>query len=85
MRKLIEFRGGICNSILLIFLLAFCFPATAQILPELERAQFIEEIQQDRFDNLLPKLMDRAEIDMWLVIAREYNEDPVLKTMLPPT
>ncbi len=29
--------------------------------------------------------MDRAKIDMWLVIAREYNEDPVLKTMLPPT
>ena len=85
MRKLIEFRGRICNSILLIFLLAFCFPVSAQILPERERAQLIEEIQQDRFDNLLPKLMDRAKIDMWLVIAREYNEDPVLKTMLPPT
>lgn len=85
MRKLIEFRGRICNSILLIFLLAFCFPVSAQILPERERAQLIEEIQQDRFDNLLPKLMDRTEIDMWLVIAREYNEDPVLKTMLPPT
>lgn len=85
MRKLIEFRGRICNSILLIFLLAFCFPVSAQILPERERAQLIEEIQQDRFDNLLHKLMDRAKIDMWLVIAREYNEDPVLKTMLPPT
>ena len=29
--------------------------------------------------------MDKSEIDMWLLISREYNEDPVLKTMLPAT
>jgi Xaa-Pro aminopeptidase len=29
--------------------------------------------------------MDAAEIDMWLLISREYNEDPILKTMLPAT
>ncbi len=28
-------------------------------------------------------LMDRADMDMWLVISREYNEDPVMRTMLP--
>ena len=27
--------------------------------------------------------MKRTEIDMWIIIAREYNEDPVLRTMLP--
>ena len=27
--------------------------------------------------------MDRADIDMWILISREYNEDPVMKTMLP--
>jgi Xaa-Pro aminopeptidase len=27
--------------------------------------------------------MDRTGIDMWILISREYNEDPVLKTMLP--
>jgi Xaa-Pro aminopeptidase len=27
--------------------------------------------------------MDRADIDLWLVIGREYNEDPVLATLLP--
>jgi Xaa-Pro aminopeptidase len=29
--------------------------------------------------------MDRTEMDMWILISREYNEDPVLKTMLPAT
>ena len=39
----------------------------------------------DRFNHLLPKLMDETQIDMWLVISREYNEDPVMRTMLPAT
>ncbi len=29
--------------------------------------------------------MDRAGLDAWVLIAREYNEDPVLVTMLPQT
>ena len=54
-----------------------------QILSEKDRAVIVDEILADRFNNLLPKLMDRTEIDMWILISREYNEDPVLKTMLP--
>jgi Xaa-Pro aminopeptidase len=57
----------------------------AQILPEKDRATLKDEILADRFDTLLPKLMDRTGIDMWLVISREYNEDPVMRTMLPST
>lgn len=53
------------------------------ILKEKERAQMRDDILKDRFDNLLPALMDETGIDMWVVISREYNEDPVLKTMLP--
>ena len=45
----------------------------------------IDEILDDRFNNLLPELMDAADLDMWVVISREYNEDPVIKTMLPAT
>jgi Xaa-Pro aminopeptidase len=30
-------------------------------------------------------LMRRADIDMWIVSAREYNEDPIIETMLPAT
>jgi hypothetical protein len=47
-----------------------------------ERAQFINQILDDRIQNLLPSLMRREGIDMWVLISREYNEDPILKTML---
>jgi Xaa-Pro aminopeptidase len=57
----------------------------AQILSSREQSRVIDEILQERLDNLLPALMDRSNLDMWVVISREYNEDPVLKTMLPST
>jgi Xaa-Pro aminopeptidase len=38
-----------------------------------------------RLLDVLPGLMDRAGIDLWLVVGREYNEDPVLATLLPAT
>jgi Xaa-Pro aminopeptidase len=70
------------------FVLLFLFISitiSAQILPERDRAVLRDEILADRFNNLLPQLMDKTNIDMWLVIAREYNEDPVMRTMLPST
>lgn len=75
-----------------ILLLAFCFLAIApvfsqtpipRILSERERATVIDEILEDRMTNLLPQLMRKEGIDMWVLISREYNEDPVMKTMLP--
>jgi Xaa-Pro aminopeptidase len=57
--------------------------AYPKILTEKERAAAIDEILTDRFDNLLPQLMKREGIDMWILISREYNEDPVMRTMLP--
>ncbi len=71
-----------------LFLLSFFLFIQTQaqhILPEVERAQVIDEILAERFNELLPQLMDTAGIDMWILISREYNEDPVLKTMLPAT
>ncbi len=38
-----------------------------------------------RLDELVPALMRRAGFDAWVIAAREYNEDPVLQTMLPAT
>ena len=71
------------KSIFLLLLLSAHL--SAQILPERDRAILKDEILEDRFEKLLPQLMDDAGIDMWLVIAREYNEDPVMRTMLPAT
>lgn len=75
----------------ILFTLLFCLGLTniqaqnayPKILTEKERADIIDEILVDRFDNLLPQLMRREGIDMWILISREYNEDPVMKTMLP--
>ncbi|HRF42383.1 MAG TPA: Xaa-Pro aminopeptidase, partial [Saprospiraceae bacterium] len=53
------------------------------ILDEQVRARVVNEVLEDRFNNLLPQLMRREGIDMWVLISREYNEDPVMKTMLP--
>ena len=70
----------------LILLILISFEIHSQdILNLKDRAKVIEEIQKDRFDNLLPKLMEETDIDMWVIITREYNEDPVIKTLLPPT
>jgi len=69
-----------------VFYVVFLFTLSLNsqnILDEKERARVINEILKDRFENVLPKLMDRTGIDMWILISREYNEDPVLKTMLP--
>jgi hypothetical protein len=37
----------------------------------------------ERLETLLPGLMDETGIDMWLVIAREYAEDPVYFSLVP--
>jgi Xaa-Pro aminopeptidase len=68
----------------LLFLL-LSVPARSQVLSPRDQSRVIDEILQERMDNLLPALMDRTGIDMWVIISREYNEDPVLKTMLPST
>lgn len=44
-----------------------------------------DEWLSERAQTVLPDLMRRTGIDMWIIIAREYNEDAVLKTMLPST
>jgi hypothetical protein len=41
------------------------------------------ELVRRRLDELVPKLLNETEIDCWLLISREYAEDPVLATMLP--
>ena len=53
------------------------------ILPLKERAEVIDRLFEEKIKTVLPELMEREGIDMWVVIAREYNEDPVIRTMLP--
>jgi Xaa-Pro aminopeptidase len=52
------------------------------ILPERERAAVVNRWLGWRLDNIVPMLMKREGIDLWLVINREYNEDPVYMSMV---
>ncbi len=58
---------------------------TPHILNMKERAVVMDRWTEGRLDHLVPELMHREGIDMWVLVAREYNEDPVLLTMLPAT
>ncbi len=55
------------------------------VLSMQERAETIDNLLEDRLDTVVPELMRREGIDMWIIAAREYNEDPVIRTMLPAT
>lgn len=65
--------------------LALALPLFAQpaVLPERARPEAVNTALRDRLDNLLPALMRETGIDMWLVINREYVEDPVFLTLVP--
>ena len=55
------------------------------VLSMQERAEVVNRLLGDRLDTVVPMLMRRENIDMWIVSAREYNEDPIIKSMLPAT
>ncbi|MBO6621664.1 MAG: aminopeptidase P family protein [Balneola sp.] len=56
-----------------------------EILSMKERAEVIDDLLEDKIQTVLPDLMRRTGIDMWVVVSREYNEDPVIETLLPAT
>lgn len=60
-------------------------PAMPEILPLREQAELRDRWLLNRLNSIVPSLMEREQIDMWVVIASEYNEDPVIRTMLPAT
>ena len=55
------------------------------ILPLRRRAEVVNGWLEERLETVVPLVMRRHGVDMWIVTAREYNEDPVIETMLPAT
>ena len=55
----------------------------SKILPLRARTRVINDWLTQRLEQVLPELMQREGFDMWIVVAREYNEDPVIMTLLP--
>ena len=56
---------------------------TGSILAFRDRVEPENAMMRDRLDTLLPRLMDETGIDMWLVINREYAEDPIYFSLVP--
>ncbi len=89
--KVLTNRKSFITSLIILFVLVDVVYSqtrndiTPHILTMRERAEVMDSWTEYRLDNLVPELMRREGIDMWILIAREYNEDPVLLTMLPAT
>src|SRR5918993_4763053 len=62
------------------------YPDPSQrVLTLREQAPLVKGWIQKRFDTLLPQLMSRTGIDMWVIVSREYNDDPTFRSMAPLT
>lgn len=73
------------NTTLLLFFFTILHAQSPLILSQRDQANVVDDLLDDRLKNLLPGLMRREGFDMWVIISREYNEDPVIRTMLPAT
>ncbi len=56
--------------------------ARPAILPLRERAAVIDAILEERLDTVMPQIMREEGVDLWLLMAREYFEEPVVESML---
>jgi Xaa-Pro aminopeptidase len=52
------------------------------VLPLRERARLEDAWLEKRLDTVVPALMREQGFDAWVLVAREYVEDPVVATML---
>lgn len=59
--------------------------AATRILTHREQARLVRGWIDKRFETILPGLMRREGIDMWIIVSREYNDDPVFRSMAPMT
>lgn len=57
--------------------------APGKVLPLRARVAPVNRMLEERLDQVLPRLMRETGMDMWLVINREYAEDPVYMTLVP--
>ena len=48
-----------------------------------EQYLLFDEILKERLETLMPRLMAECGVEMWLVISKEYNEDPLFRTLVP--
>ena len=57
--------------------------APGDVIPWRQRVAVFNSSLSERLSSLLPTLMKETGIDMWLVVNREYAEDPVFFSLAP--
>ncbi|MFH1574365.1 MAG: M24 family metallopeptidase [Acidobacteriota bacterium] len=75
-------------ALLFMFLSVTCAAESysqERTLTHREQAALRQTWLQQRFTTVLPELMRREGIDMWIIVSREYNDDPVFSSMAPLT
>lgn len=60
-------------------------PMPPRLPPLREQDAIRQEWLKQRLERVLPVLMRRHGVQMWLVINREYNEDPVYRSLVSPS
>ena len=69
--------------LLLLWSAAFAAQAQPGVVAFADRPEVENRLLEERLEQLLPRLMREQGIDLWLVIAREYNDDPVFLSLVP--
>ena len=57
-------------------------PELPPILPLRDRAEVIDRILEERLDTIIPQIMREQGVSMWVLMAREYFEEPVVESLL---
>jgi len=62
--------------------LAAAQPAEPDILPLRERVDVINSHLEARLETLAPDILREEGVDLWILMAREYFEEPVVESLL---
>lgn len=76
------------KALLLLFTLAnglAAAPPLPSLPPLREQARIQQQWLSRRLNDVLPALMRKHKVAMWIVMMREYNEDPVFHALTSPT
>ncbi|MXP32242.1 M24 family metallopeptidase [Erythrobacter jejuensis] len=57
-------------------------PAVPELLSLRQQAEWIDRNLEHRLETIVPVIMREQGVSTWLLMAREYFEDPVIATML---
>ena len=54
-----------------------------KVVPLKKQYEIMDNSLKVRVNTIIPEIMQEYGFDMWIVLCREYNEDPIYPTMIP--